>query len=90
MPEYFTLTSTKMETEAAWASTTTIWLGAFLFCFVFKSNSTFTKASVSSGRKQFIQHVVGLRKQNSIYYVGEEARKGSAWFLFPFMRRASL
>lgn len=54
MPEHFPLTSTKMETTAMSASAKTLWLGAFLSCFISKSNFTFIKASLPSGRKQFI------------------------------------
>lgn len=87
MPEHFALTSTKMETTAMSASAKTLWLGAFLFCFISKSNFTFIKASLSSGRKQFIQNVVGLEKQKSICYWWGAKGGGSDWFLCPFVWR---
>lgn len=62
------------------------------FCFVFKSNLTLTKPVSQIEENQCIQNVVGLGKQNSIYYWwGAKGRgDGSACFLFPFIWRACL
>lgn len=68
-----------METRAACLSNNTG--RGFLFCFVLKSNFTFTKASISSRREQFIQNVVDSGKQNSIYYWGGGREIPGSYFL---------
>lgn len=87
MPEYLTLTSTKMETTSSFASAKTI----VRVCFVLFLNPTsLLQKPVSQVEENNLSRMLlALGSRIAFATGGEQSGVGPAWFLFPFMQRAS-